>query len=183
MTCDYLIVGAGLFGSVLAERIAAEREVDGRTAHVVVIDRRPHIGGNCWSEIDADTGVEYHRYGTHIFHTNSVTAWDYITRFTEFNSYQHQVLTRSHGRVYQMPINLATINAFYERDFTPSEAEAFLREEAARAGITEPRNFEEKAISQVGRPLYEAFLRGYTRKQWGVEPTELSAKILSLIHI
>lgn len=178
MICDYLIVGAGLFGSVLAERIAAERR-----AHVVVIDRRDHIGGNCWSQRDPDTDVEYHRYGTHIFHTNSRLAWDYVSRFTEFNGYQHQVLTKVRGRVYQMPINLATINAFYNRQFTPGEAEAFLRQEAAREAVAEPANFEEKAISLIGRPLYEAFLRGYTRKQWGVEPRELSAKILSRLPV
>lgn len=178
MKCDYLIVGAGLFGSVLAERIAAERK-----AHVVVIDRRDHIGGNCWSRPDEETGVEFHCYGTHIFHTNSRLAWDYISRFTEFNNYQHQVLTRHGERVYQMPINLATINAFYDRAFTPSQAEAFLEEEARRESTAKPVSFEEKAISQIGRPLYEAFLRGYTMKQWGVDPKELSASILARLPL
>lgn len=178
MKCDYLIVGAGLFGSVIAERIAAERK-----AEVVVLDRRDHIGGNCWSQLDEETGVEYHRYGTHIFHTNSRLAWEYISRFSSFNNYQHQVLTRHGDRVYQMPINLATINAFYERGFTPTEAAAFLREEAAKEAVEEPTSFEEKAISQIGRPLYEAFLRGYTMKQWGRDPKELSAKILARLPI
>ncbi|MFH1844374.1 MAG: UDP-galactopyranose mutase [bacterium] len=178
MTCDYLIVGAGLFGSVLAERIASER-----SAHVVLLDRRPHIGGNCWSEIDPETGIEYHRYGSHIFHTDSRRAWEYLNRFTTFNDYRHRVETRHGDRTFPLPINLDTINAFYGRTFTPTEAESFLTREAAREAVAEPANFEEQAISLIGRPLYEALLRGYTRKQWNREPRELSAAIMARLPV
>ena len=165
MHYDYLIVGAGFFGSVLAERIANDLG-----SKVLVVDKRPHIGGNCYSELDQQTGIEVHRYGTHIFHTSSKKVWDYITLFTEFNSYHHQVLTTYRNKVYQMPINLETINSFYNLNLKPSDAKEFLRKEIEKEGIKEPRNLEDKAISLIGRPLYEAFIRGYTIKQWGKNP-------------
>ena len=178
MECDYLVVGAGLFGSVIAERIACDLG-----KHVVVIDRRNHIGGNCYSCIDADTGIEYHRYGTHVFHTDSPTAWRYIRRFTEFNGYHHQVLTKYKDTVYQMPINLETINSFYGRSFTPHEAKAFIAREINKENIQQTGNLEEKAIVSIGRPLYEAFIKGYTLKQWGKDPKELPASIVERIPI
>lgn len=178
MQHDYLIIGAGFFGSVVAERIANEL-----SASVLVIDKRPHIGGNCYSAIDPETNIEYHEYGTHIFHTASKKAWDYINKFTEFNSYHHQVLTMHHNKVYQMPINLETINTFYNMSLRPLEAKLFIEEEIARENITEPRNLEEKAISLIGRPLYEAFIKGYTIKQWGKDPKDLPAKIISRLPV
>jgi len=169
----YLVVGAGFFGSVIAERIAN----DGNE-RVVVVDKRDHLGGNSFSEDDAETGIHYHVYGTHIFHTPHRHVWDYLNRFTDFNGYVHQVLTTFKDKVYQMPINLETINSFYGVNLKPYQVDEFLAEEVARENIANPRNFEEKAISLIGRPLYEAFIRGYTKKQWQKEPRELPAAIL-----
>ncbi|HOR28459.1 MAG TPA: UDP-galactopyranose mutase [Candidatus Sumerlaeota bacterium] len=171
MPLDYLIVGAGLFGSVFAQQMHEA----GRS--VLVIDRRPHHGGNCYSEDHPGTNITVHRYGTHIFHTNNDHVWRYINRFTEFNRYQHRVLTTHRDRVYSLPINLATINQFYGVNLKPSEVEAFLA--PRREGITQPRNLEEKAISLVGRDLYEAFIKGYTIKQWDRDPRELPAAIVA----
>jgi len=175
---DYLIVGAGFFGSVIAERIANDLG-----SKVLVIDKRSHIGGNCYSEIDAETGIEVHTYGTHIFHTSSRKVWDYITKFTEFNSYHHQVLTTYKNKVYQMPINLETINSFYNLNLKPYEAKEFIKNEIKREGIVEPKNLEEKAISLIGRPLYEAFIKGYTIKQWNKDPKELPPGIITRLPV
>ena len=177
-TYDYVIVGAGFFGSVLAERLAA---AGGQ--RVLVIDRRDHIAGNCYSAPDPKTGIEYHRYGTHIFHTPHREVWEYICRFTEFNGYRHQVLSTYRGRVYQMPINLETINAFYGLNLTPREARELIAEERAKSGIDEPRNLEEKAISLIGRPLYEAFIKGYTSKQWRRDLRDLPADIITRLPV
>ncbi len=178
MNCDYLVVGAGFFGGVIAERIANEL---GRK--VLLIDKRPHIGGNCYSETDADTGIETHKYGTHIFHTSEPEAWDYLKRFTELNGYYHQVLTTYKNKVYQMPINLETINSFYNLNLKPYEAKKFIASEISKEGISRPRNLEEKAISLIGRPLYEAFIKGYTIKQWRKDPTELPAEIITRLPV
>lgn len=171
---DYVVVGAGMFGAVTAERIATDM---GR--RVAVIDRRAHTGGNCHSYADPDTGIECHAYGTHIFHTRHQRVWDWISRFTSMNGYRHKVLTRHGGRTYQMPINLMTINTFYGLDLAPWQVADFVRAEAARDGVEEPANLEEKAISLVGRPLYEAFIRGYTLKQWETDPRDLPASVIS----
>lgn len=178
MQCDYLIVGAGLFGAVMAERLANDKK-----AKIIVIDKRSHIGGNCYSKYDEETDIEYHLYGTHIFHTSSEKVWNYITQFTEFNGYYHQVLTTYKNKVYQMPINLKTINSFYNLNLKPYEVDKFLKKEASKSNITKPKNFEEKAISLIGKPLYEAFIKGYTTKQWGKSPTELPAGILKRLPV
>lgn len=157
----YLVVGAGLFGSVMADRIARDKN-----ERVAVIDKKPHIGGNCFSDVDKETGIEFHMYGTHIFHTSNECVWKYINEFTKFNGYRHQVLTIYRDKVYQMPINLETINTFYGINLRPFEVKAFLDAEIKKENITDPQNLEEKAISQIGRPLYEAFIKGYTEKQW-----------------
>ncbi len=169
----YLIVGSGFFGSVLAERIANKLK-----EQVLIIDKRNHIGGNCYSVDDRDTGIHYHLYGTHIFHTPNERVWKYINRFTKFNSYYHQVLTTYRNKVYQMPINLETINSFYNLNLKPFELDAFLKEEIKKEKITVPRNFEEKAVSMMGRPLYEAFIKGYTMKQWQKDPKDMPESIL-----
>jgi UDP-galactopyranose mutase len=169
----FLIVGSGFFGSVLAERIANKLK-----EKVVVIEKRNHIGGNCYSLDDPETGIHYHLYGTHIFHTPNERVWKYINRFTEFNSYYHQVLTTYRNKVYQMPVNLETINTFYGLNLKPYEVESFLQEEIKKEKITVPRNFEEKAISFMGRPLYEAFIKGYTLKQWQKDPREMPESVL-----
>jgi UDP-galactopyranose mutase len=178
MEYDYLVVGAGFFGSVIAERIANDLGLK-----VLVIDKRSHIGGNCYSEIEPETGVEIHRYGTHIFHTSSRKVWEYITKFTEFNSYHHQVLTTYKNKVYQMPINLETINSFYNLNLKPHEAKEFIKNEIAKEWIKEPKNLEEKAISLIGRPLYEAFIKGYTIKQWDKDPRELPPNIITRLPV
>lgn len=170
---EYVVVGAGFFGSVIAERIA-----NVLNKKVTVIESRNHLGGNCYSEIHKGTGIEYHKYGTHIFHTSNEDVWSYISRFTEFNTYYHQVLTEFKGKVYQMPINLETINSFYNTNLKPFEIDGFLQKEREKEFYENPTNFEEQAINFVGRPLYEAFLMGYTKKQWGKDPKDISATVL-----
>lgn len=171
---DYVVVGAGLFGAVVAERIASDMGLK-----VAVIDRRAHMGGNCHSYADPETGIECHAYGTHIFHTRHQRVWDWVTRFTSFNHYRHKVWTRHGGRTYPMPINLLTINSFFGLDLAPCEVADFIRGEAERDGVKRPANLEEKAISLVGRPLYEAFIRGYTLKQWETDPRDLPASVIA----
>lgn len=171
-----IIVGAGLFGATLAERIASLLN-----RPVTVIDRRSHIAGNCWSDIAPGTEIERHVYGSHIFHTSHDDVWDYVNGFSAFNSYRHTVHTTWKGKVYSMPINLATINAFYGVELRPGEVAGFLEKE--RGVATEPRNLEEKAISLIGRPLYEAFIKGYTLKQWDKDPRELSPDIITRLPV
>lgn len=171
-------MGAGLFGSVIAERLA-----NGLKSRVLVIDSRNHVGGNCYSELDKATSIEVHRYGTHIFHTSSKIVWTYINRFTEFNGYHHQVLTIHQGKVFQMPINLETINSFYNLNLSPSEARELIKKEVSREAIRRPKNLEEKAVCSIGRPLYEAFVRGYTIKQWGKDPRELPPSIIARLPV
>ncbi|MBD5137540.1 MAG: UDP-galactopyranose mutase [Lachnospiraceae bacterium] len=178
MSRPILIVGAGMFGSVMAERIASQLK-----RPVTVIDKRPHIGGNCWSEIDPETGIEFHKYGPHIFHTSNKEVWDYISQFTEWNNYQHHGWTRYQGKVYSLPINLQTINAFYGKNLSPEQARNFIAAEAAKEQIKEPQNLEEKAVSLIGRPLYEAFIRGYTIKQWEKDPRELAPEIITRLPV
>jgi UDP-galactopyranose mutase len=177
MTPDYIIVGAGFFGATVAERLAA------RGHKILVIEKRPHIGGNSYSEIDPETGIEVHKYGSHIFHTSDEEVWAYLNRFTKFNDYRHTVWTKYNGRTYSLPINLGTINAFYGLDLKPFEARALLDRERAREHYEHPRNLEEQAVSLVGRPLYEAFIKGYTKKHWEKDPTELPAAIIRRLPV
>ena len=181
MDYDYVIVGAGIFGATVAERLADAGK------KVLVIDRREHLAGNIYSYTDEETGIEVHKYGSHIFHTEMDEVWDYITKFTEFNDYTHTVNTRHNGRLYPMPINLDTINLLYETSMNAEEAEKFITEEARRdcerLEIDNPKNFEEKGISLVGEKLYTAFLKNYTEKQWNTSAINLSAEILSRIPV
>ncbi len=178
---DYLVVGTGIFGATVAERLADAGK------KVLVIDRREHLAGNIYSYTDPETGIEIHKYGSHIFHTEMDDVWDYITRFTDFNDYTHTVNTRHEGKLYPMPINLDTINLLYGTNMDATEAEEFVAKEAKadteKLGIKEPRNFEEKGISLVGKKLYTAFLKNYTEKQWNTSATNLSADILSRIPV
>ena len=174
----YVIAGSGFFGAVMAERIA---NVLGEP--VLVLEKRDHFGGNSFSEQDPETGIEYHRYGTHLFHTSQADVWAWINRFTAFNNYRHRVLTRHSGRMYTMPINLMTLNNFFGVDLKPSEAAAFIAERAAREGFTNPANFEEKAVSLIGRELYDAFIRHYTAKQWETDPKLLPAETISRLPV
>ncbi len=171
-----LLVGAGLSGAVIG-RALAEAGHD-----IEVIDKRPHVGGNCHTERDADTGVMVHVYGPHIFHTDDREVWDYVNRFARFRPYRNRVKTTSGGTVYSLPINLHTINQFYGKALRPDEARAFIAEQADRT-ITDPQTFEEQALAFVGRDLYEAFFKGYTLKQWGVHPRDLPASILKRLPV
>src|SRR5882762_351997 len=170
---SYVVVGSGLLGSVVAERIASQLN-----HKVLVIEKREHIGGNCYSETDPATGIEYHRYGTHIFHTSNEKVWQYIRRFTSFNTYRHQVLSSYKNKIYQFPINLETINSFYNVNLRPYEVDDFMSKIRDNS-IKEPANFEEQAISLLGNELYEAFFKHYTLKQWQIDPRDLPASIFN----
>jgi UDP-galactopyranose mutase len=175
---NIVVVGAGFFGAVIAERIVTEVGLP-----VTIVEQRGHVGGNCWSELCPDTGIEIHRYGSHIFHTSNERVWAYIRRFAEFNSYKHRVLTTAGGRVYPMPINRTTINRFYGLNLAEEDVFSFVSSEAAKEDISVPRNLEEKGISLVGRKLYDAFIKGYTIKQWEKNPVELSPSIITRLPV
>lgn len=169
---DYVIVGAGLFGSVFARSVAEAGK------RVLLVDRRSHIAGNCYSE--PVSGVEVHRYGPHIFHTNNREVWDFVNRFTDFNHYRHRGVVRSGDRLFSFPINLTTLHQLWGVT-TPAEARARL--EAVREPCERAENLEHWIVSQVGRELYELFVRGYTTKQWGRDPARLPASIIRRIPI
>jgi UDP-galactopyranose mutase len=175
---DLVIVGSGFFGLTIAERCANELGLK-----VLVLDRRHHLGGNAYSAADPETGIEVHQYGAHLFHTSNKKVWDYVNRFTAFTPYQHRVYTSHQGQVYPMPINLGTINQFFDAAYSPDEARALIKEQSAELGDKEPENFVEKGVSLIGRPLYEAFIAHYTAKQWQTDPAELSADIISRLPV
>ncbi|WP_449277089.1 UDP-galactopyranose mutase [Leucobacter sp. GX24907] len=174
---DLLVVGSGFFGLTIAERAASAGQ------KVVVIDRRSHIGGNAYSEAEPETGIEVHRYGAHLFHTSNETVWEYVNRFTSFTDYQHKVYSNFRGEVYPLPINLGTINQFFRAAYSPDEARALIAEQAEEFDTRSAKNLEEKGISLIGRPLYEAFIRDYTSKQWQTPTTELPAEIISRLPV
>ncbi|WP_165215402.1 UDP-galactopyranose mutase [Affinirhizobium pseudoryzae] len=175
---DLIIIGAGFFGATIAERAANDLG-----KRVLIIDRRRHIGGNAYSENDRETGIEVHKYGAHLFHTPNKTVWDYLNRFTAFTDYRHRVFTSYRSQVYSMPINLGTICQFFGKRMSPDEARALVAEQARELGDRPPQNLEEKAISLIGRPLYEAFIRGYTAKQWQTDPRELPESIITRLPV
>lgn len=177
-TPDLLIVGSGLFGLTIAERAVAEHG-----AKVTIIDRRPHVGGNAYSEADEQTGIEVHKYGAHLFHTSNERVWEYVNRFTEFTGYQHKVYTTHQGEVYPMPINLGTVNQFFRSARTPDEARELIQEQAGEFAGKDPENLNDKGISLIGRPLYEAFIKNYTGKQWQTDPKDLPASIISRLPV
>ena len=162
---DFLIVGCGFAGATFA-RVVAE---NGRTSHI--IDKRDHIGGNCYTYRDKGTQIEVHKYGPHIFHTSSKEIWDFINRFTSFNNYVNRVMAITGGQVYSLPINLHTINQFFHKNLNPADAEKFI--ESIRCKNFNVTNFEDALLSSIGRDLYEAFFKFYTVKQWGVNPKEI----------
>jgi UDP-galactopyranose mutase len=175
---DLIVVGSGFFGLTVAERVASQLD-----QRVLVLDRRHHIGGNAYSEAEPETGIEVHRYGAHLFHTSNKRVWDYVNQFTGFTGYQHRVFTSYQGRVYPMPVNLGTICEYFGKHLTPDQARALVTEQAAEIQGKDATNLEEKAISLIGRPLYEAFVRGYTAKQWQIDPTELPPGIISRLPV
>ncbi len=175
---DLVVVGSGFFGLTIAERCANDLGLK-----VLVLERRHHLGGNAYSEAEPETGIEVHVYGAHLFHTSNKRVWDYVNRFTTFTNYQHRVFAKYQGSVYSFPMNLALINQFFGRSHTPAEARALIAEQASEIATEDATNLEEKAISLIGRPLYEAFVKGYTAKQWQTDPTELSADIITRLPV
>jgi UDP-galactopyranose mutase len=175
---DLVVVGSGFFGLTIAERAAAELG-----KRVLVLERRSHIGGNAYSEREPETGIEVHRYGAHLFHTSNKKVWEYVNRFTTFTGYQHRVFARVAEQVYAFPMNLALLNQFFGRSHTPDEARALIAEQSSEIDSKDATNLEEKAISLVGRPLYEAFIKGYTTKQWETDPTELDPSIITRLPV
>ena len=173
---DDIVVGAGIWGCTVA-RLLAEH---GRK--VLVLERREAIGGNCRCEIDPDTGIEVHVYGCHIFHTSLDDVWTFINRFTDFNEYQHRCIAIYDNKPYFLPLGLTLVNQFYGLNLTPSELPAFLKNEIGDV-LNPEENFETKAISLIGKRLYNAFIRGYTKKQWGRDPKELSANIIKRLPV
>ncbi len=170
---DYLIVGAGFAGSVLAERLAK-----GSGKKVLICDKRPHIGGNAFDFYN-DEGILIHKYGPHIFHTNSKEVFDYLSNFTEWRSYQHRVLAMVDGMLVPMPINLDTINKLYGLNLTAFEVEEFFEKLAEK--VEHVRTSEDVVVSKVGRELYEKFFKNYTQKQWGLDPSELDASVTARV--
>jgi UDP-galactopyranose mutase len=175
---DLVVVGSGFFGLTVAERAATELN-----RRVLVLERRSHLGGNAYSEPEPETGIEIHRYGAHLFHTSNERVWNYCNRFTAFTGYQHRVFARVGDQVYAFPMNLALINQFFGRSYSPAEARALIAEQAGEIDTRDARNLEEKAISLVGRPLYEAFVKGYTAKQWQTDPTQLDPSIIARLPV
>ena len=174
MKYDYLVVGAGLFGAVFAH----EAVKAGKT--VLVVDKRPHIAGNVYTE-DVG-GIHVHKYGAHIFHTNNRTVWNYVNQFAEFNRFTNSPVANYHGELYSLPFNMYTFNKMWGV-VTPEEAAAKIEEQRKAAGITNPQNLEEQAISLVGTDIYEKLIKGYTEKQWGRPCTELPAFIIKRLPV
>ena len=177
MTADLLVVGSGFFGLTVAERVAAL----GRK--VVVIERRDHLGGNAYSEAEPTTGIEVHRYGSHLFHTSNERVWAYANRFTSFTDYVHHVYTTHRGEVFPMPINLGTVNQFFRSALNPRQARELIASQSAEFQGRAPQNLDEKGVSLIGRPLYDAFIRGYTAKQWQTDPKDLPASVIARLPV
>ena len=171
---DYLIVGSGLFGSVFAH------EAVWHSKSVLVVDKRPHIGGNIYTE--NINGIHVHSYGAHIFHTNNKRVWDYVNNLADFNRYTHSVIANYRGEIYSLPFNMYTFNKMWGV-ITPQEAQEKINSQREAAGITNPKNLEEQAISLVGHEIYERLIKGYTQKQWGRECKNLPAFIIKRLPV
>lgn len=174
---NFLVVGSGFSGAVLAREL-----VENLAARVWIIEERQHIGGNCYTERDAASGVMVHRYGPHIFNTDDDRVWNYVNSFGRFQPFVNRVKAHTSNGIFSLPINLQTINQVFARTFSPDQARAFILSQGDQT-IGEPQNFEEQALKFVGRKLYELFFEGYTRKQWGCDPRELPASILKRLPI
>jgi UDP-galactopyranose mutase len=175
---DLIVVGSGFFGLTIAERVASQLD-----QRVLVLERRPHIGGNAYSEPEPQTGIEIHKYGAHLFHTSNQRVWDYVRQFTDFTGYQHRVFAMHNGQAYQFPMGLGLVSQFFGKYLTPDQARQLISEQAAEIDSGDATNLEEKAISLIGRPLYEAFVKGYTAKQWQTDPTELPAANITRLPV
>lgn len=170
---DLVIVGSGFFGLTVARQAADELGLK-----VLVLEKRSHIGGNAYSEFDSETGIEVHKYGSHLFHTSNERVWAYVNRFTAFNNYEHKVWAKHNGDLYPMPINLDTINQFFGKSFSSVEAKEFIQFQVDSDNASSASNLEDRAIALVGEALYEAFIKGYTEKQWQTDPKELPAAVI-----
>lgn len=175
---DLIVVGSGFFGLTVAERAASQLG-----KRVLIIEKRSHIGGNAFSQPEPETGIEVHQYGAHLFHTSNQRVWDYVTKFTKFTDYQHRVFAMHDGKAYQFPMGLGLICEFFGKYYSPDEARALIKEQASEVKMEEATNLEEKAISLIGRPLYEAFVRDYTAKQWQTDPKELPAANITRLPV
>ena len=176
MTSDILIVGAGLSGAVIGRQLA-------ELGHkITLMEQRDHVAGNCHCARDPETGVMVHVYGPHIFHTDDAEVWDYVNHYAKFQPFNHRVKTTSGDQVYSLPVNLHTINQFFGTAHSPQEAVEFLAQQADTS-LGDPQNFEQQALRMIGPQLYEAFFKGYTQKQWGVDPTHLPAAILKRLPV
>lgn len=171
---DYLVVGTGLFGAVFAQQMKAAGK------SVLMVEKRPHIGGNIYTE--QIEGIHVHTYGAHIFHTNNQQVWDYITQFAAFNRFTNSPIANYHGELYSLPFNMYTFNRMWGV-VTPQQAAAKIAEQRQSAGVTEPKNLEEQAISLVGTDIYEKLIKGYTEKQWGRPCHELPAFIIKRLPV
>ncbi|MGO5287459.1 UDP-galactopyranose mutase [Pseudoscardovia suis] len=176
---DLVIVGAGLFGLTIAQQVVEHNP----TARVHIIDVRNHIGGNAYSYFDEQTGAEIHKYGAHLFHTSSKRVWDYVNRFTTFTNYVHRVYTTHNGEVFPLPINLGTINQFFHAAYTPAQAKALIEQQAGEYADVDPQNLNDQGIKLIGKPLYEAFIKNYTAKQWQTDPEQLPATIIRRLPV
>jgi UDP-galactopyranose mutase len=177
MKQKYLIIGAGFSGAVLANQLI--QNID---CTVEIWDERDHVGGNCHTQRDAETGVMVHQYGPHIFNTDKKEIWDFVNSFTEFKPFINRVKANYKDKIYSLPINLHTINQFFDKSFGPEEAKEFVTSQADKT-IDEPKSFEEQALKFIGKDLYKAFFYGYTKKQWGCEPSALPASILKRLPV
>jgi len=174
----FVVIGAGFYGLTLAERISTILN-----EKVLVIEKRSHIGGNAFSFLDQETGIEIHKYGSHLFHTSNEQIWSYVNQFSSFNSYRHFVIAKSGKDEYEMPINLSTLNKIYEKSMSPKEARAVIAGEIPKDHAQVQENLEDFALSQVGKKIYEKLIKGYTTKQWGKEPNELPREIFQRLPI
>ncbi len=185
---DVLVVGAGIFGLTVAERLATQQG-----KRVLIVDKRDHIGGNAYSEFDTETGIECHKYGAHLFHTSDETVWRYVNQFTKFTGYVHHVYAMHQRKgaerpeVFTMPVNLGTINQFFRSNYTPDEARELIAEQAKNNPATkenrQPTNLAEQGISLIGEPLFNAFIKNYTAKQWQTPAEELSPEIIKRLPV
>lgn len=173
-----LIIGSGFFGSVLAERLASQNNFK-----VEILEKRNHFGGNSYSEIDKKTNIEYHKYGTHIFHTSNKEVMNYMNKFMTLNNYKHQVFSSYKNKIYTMPFNLFTINQVYNKNFSPSEAKDFIGKQINKIPKDQIFSIEDKAITSVGPKIYKLLIKGYTMKQWGKHPKYLPQHIINRIPL
>ena len=178
MAYDLIVVGSGFFGLTVAEQAASELG-----KRVLVVEKRSHIGGNAYSENEPETGIEVHKYGAHLFHTSNERVWEYVNRFTDFTDYQHRVFAMHDGTAYQFPMGLGLINQFFGRYYSPEEAKKLIEQQREGLDPAAATNLEERGIALIGKPLYDAFVKHYTAKQWQTDPTDLPPEIISRLPV